>query len=110
MDVFPGCTVNVLIGCTVDVFVGCTVTKLAGCCVDVLVSSSVGGGVQVGGRMLRGVDVWVGIATGEGRAGGLNGLRDILGLMKTVRKVATTQITPTSMIIVSTFQTKFVTW
>jgi len=75
--------------------------------VTVLVGSDVGKGVQVGGRMLRGVAVEVGIATGEGKDTGLKGLMDAFGLVKTSRKVPTTHTTPSNMMIVSAFQTKF---
>jgi len=51
----------------------------------VLVGCNTAVGVQVGGRLIRGVGVGVGRATNAGRVGGGKGLNPMYGLVKTTR-------------------------
>lgn len=72
---------------------GSGVAVLVGGGVKVNVGSSVGRGVQVGGRTLRGVGVEVGKEMAAGKVGGGNGFNPEYGLMKIVRNTIVIHIT-----------------
>ena len=85
---------------------GSGVAVLLGGGVKVNVGSSVGRGVQVGGRTLRGVGVEVGKEMAAGKGGGGNGVNPEYGVMKIVRNTIAIHIT---VIKIKTVRTLIIT-